>query len=176
MTLFWNIIDRILSRCGILISYLLSLICFIFLSKSSITIPKEILGINTILSALLAFVAFIFSVRTFLVFKLKDLYDKPEEIEQFQNLIQQGMCQKDADYYGPLKELDRLFDNILIGISIITFIIVFIQIINAFWRFEKLYFLCELFGITSIILATLMILLSGHITNNIINGMQINKP
>lgn len=175
MNWFWKIISWILSKTGVAVLYLLALISFYVLAKNSIKLPQKILGINTILSTLLAFIAFIFSVRTFLVFKLKDLYDRPTEQKCFQEAVKQGLCSPETDYYAPLKKLDQYFNNVLSGMSFSTFGIIIIEIINAFISVEWLYPICELLGLTTIFLATLMILLSGHITNDIVKNLHLNE-
>ena len=177
MTVVWRFIEFFLSKIGICISYCLAIGVSLALEYFHMPIPKKILGTEVILSVLLAFIAFIFSVRTFLIFKLKDLYDNPKEQELFRKFKQEGICPLEKDYYEELKMLDQYFNNVLYSLSIATIIIIIIKIAEAFCQDSPISssfsFLLELLGIVSVIIATMIILLSGHITNNIVRNMQL---
>lgn len=157
---------------GLLLS---SIFVFVILFHSGEKITM--LSYKMLVPGILALISFVFTVRIFIVFKLKEHFDNPEVKKDFELRKEQGII--DIEYFDELKKLDGYFQVVLGWFAFSIMILIASTIAESFFtsEFPQIkhwrQILISTLGIINIFCATSIIVIPGRIINNIINDLKV---
>lgn len=130
---------------------------------------------DSFIPSLFALIAFVFTVRTFLVFKLKDDMQNNEIAKkQVKAMKKDGIVSQDFDYFEELKKLDKLFHCSLMWFVTSILLSLMTRVLIAF--FDKILIENAIYGALGIACCfstTAIVIIAGKIINNIVRSTHL---
>ena len=139
------------------------------LGQTLLQYSKDYVHLMDVLPALIAFIGFVFTVRTFLLFKIKDsLLADSEDQKLFDELQEKGFIPSHETFFGKLNRLDQCFHEVQISLCGLIVLIATAKVVNNLYSCVWIARITNAFAVVAVVDVLILTIGSSMILKQII--------